>query len=402
MNTVLEIIIDYSNSMGRFSQNGISYLLSDGSTRMELAKKALVDDIIPALNYSGKIGIRRFYSGANNKVIIEDIYVGDFLMEIVLDKIRTLPDPLKTGGTPISQALQNSIDYLKKYSGFDRKIVLVTDGEETDGGDFRVTAESAMKDHGIDYSLFIVGIGQNAETAAKCQNLCEATKGVYVSLETKNYDKVALSSALRPLAFKAVSSTISNIQNSTEKILNPIRSVATEVHEKDQVLKNEIVEVLRAQSRSVELLNKQIINLDNGLKIVSKNLDQSSQKLQDLNLVGSIKDLQNTFEIRFEQIEQNTQKAYAELKEKLQGMIKTYDSLSFENRFGILGGKLDVIQSEISQAFSDIKLRDSKAFELASRQAKETKFWKMITIVSLFVLFGILICLLFISRKTIF
>lgn len=427
MNTILEIILDYSNSMGRFTQNGVSYLLSDGCTRMELAKKALVDDIIPALDYSGKIGIRRFYS-TSDKVVILDVFEGDFSKEVVIDKIRALPDPDKTGGTPISAALQNSIDYLKKYPDSDRKIVLVTDGEETDGGDFRIAAESGLKNHGIDYSIFIVGIGQSAETAAKCKKLSESTKGGYVNLETKNYNKLALSNALRPLAFRAISSTISNIQNNNEKTLNPNENIAKEKPEKDSIFKNEMIEVLRGHTISIELLNRQLVNLDKGLKIVNDNAE--SQRQQAFDAGESIIRLQNAFELRFEQVDQTNQKAFTQLELNLKNIanevqkinhenirVQDEDTLavlhrinatvdqsnanlytsvkqafdSLENKIEVLDGKVNKIYDEMAQTFSEIKLINFKTFELLSSHAKEAKYWKAISILSLVVILGLMI-----------
>lgn len=422
MNTILEIILDYSNSMGRFTHNGVNYLLPDGSTRMELAKKALIDDIIPALDYSGKIGIRIFYSNSE-KVVINNVFEGEFSKEIVIEKIRDLSDPDNTGGTPISAALQHSIDYLKNYPNSDRKIVLVTDGEETDGGNFIVTAKSGFNDHGIDYSLFIVGIGQSPETASKCKTLSESTNGGYVNLETKRYNKVALSNVLRPLAFTAISSTISNIHNTNEKTLNSSENVEKEKFDNISNFKNEITEVLKNHTLSIELLNKQLVNLAKDIQTV---VDIAEfQKQQSCEVGEGLKKIKNNFELYLEKIDQSNQKTFIQHELSLKNILSDIQRIIYENQkvqnedtlsiinkirtsidqsntslnssvmqsFDRLENKIESIDirinkmyDEMALAFNEIKLINNKKFDLINRFSKELKFWKGLFVLCLVVL----------------
>lgn len=143
MDTVIEILIDNSNSMGSVEagKGNTTFLLPDGSTRMELAKKILIEEIIPKLDYAQKITIRRFHSITNtdntSKPTIETIYTGTLDKPSVLKKISDIEIPKKTGGTHITAAVKLSIHELAKYPSADRKITLITDGEETDGGDYK-------------------------------------------------------------------------------------------------------------------------------------------------------------------------------------------------------------------------------------------------------------------------
>ena len=138
MDTVLEVIIDYSLSMGPYKTKDQNCFLPDGSTRMSLAKRALIDTIVPALDYSGSIRIIRFHSDKAKGPVVHPIFEGVFVKREVISILTNLRDPEGTGGTPISAALAASIAYLKKDSHLDKKIILVTDGEETDGGILRL------------------------------------------------------------------------------------------------------------------------------------------------------------------------------------------------------------------------------------------------------------------------
>lgn len=218
MKTVVEILIDNSNSMGPFEtqENKTEYLLPDGSTRMSLAKTILVDEILPLIDYASKVTVRLFHSVTQNNVAtpkIEKIYDTAFDREILSQKIRELPDPVNTGGTPITAAVKTSIDALAKYSEDDRKIILVTDGQETDGGDYKKTAEEALKQYGIPCKIFIIGIAQSAEAEEKSKELTKTTGGSYLPLKAKVYQKESLQSLLRPLKQEVIKSSIETTTN---------------------------------------------------------------------------------------------------------------------------------------------------------------------------------------------
>lgn len=118
MRAIVEILIDNSNSMGPFQveKNNGEYLLPDGSTRMELAKKILSEDIIPILTYASKVVARKFHSIGEeyNNLYSEEIYDGIFDLENLTNSISQIEIPENTGGTPISAALEQSIKELSK------------------------------------------------------------------------------------------------------------------------------------------------------------------------------------------------------------------------------------------------------------------------------------------------
>lgn len=163
MKTIIEVLIDNSRSMGPFQvkENNGQYLLPDGSTRMNLAKTILKNEFVPTFDYASKIIVRKFHSNDkdNNKLVIETIYDTNLDTEILRQKIEEILDPVDTGGTPITDAIKYSINELSKFPEADRKIILVTDGEETGEGDYNKAAKEALQLHGIPCNVFIIRVG---------------------------------------------------------------------------------------------------------------------------------------------------------------------------------------------------------------------------------------------------
>ncbi len=261
METLLEILIDYSRSMGPFEYNGKRYFLADGSTRMSLARKALVQDILPALDYAAKVRVRTFYE--SNGLSISNIYIGSFNKESLYTAIKNLADPKDTGGTPITAALNDSIAYLTGTKNADRKIILVTDGEEDPGGDFIKRVEKAVLEEKINCNVFIVGIGQEPNMIERCKRLAAVTKGGYVNLEKHAYDNVEIKNALRPLAIGAVNSSVTNFQSNAADALNKEKvgdasNKAPDSQSASVANSAALLATVEMHQKSIELLNKQL------------------------------------------------------------------------------------------------------------------------------------------------
>lgn len=207
---------------------------------MSLARSIIVDEILPLIDYASIVTVRIFHSvGDNNNKShpkINKIYDGEFDKVALSQKILELPDPINTGGTPISAALKVSIDTLASFPEDDRKIILVTDGQETDGGDYIKTAEEALQNYGVPCKIFIVGIAQSAEAENKSIELTKATGGFYVPLQAKDFEKSNIQSLLRPLKKEVIKSSIENTTIVNEKeaqaVLNsPLRGSSSLITE---------------------------------------------------------------------------------------------------------------------------------------------------------------------------
>lgn len=327
MKTIVEILIDNSNSMGPFEsqKDKVTYLLPDGSTRMSLAKTILTEEILPLIDYASKVTVRLFHSETVNNIAtptIKTIYDAHFDLEILSQIIKEIPDPNNTGGTPITAAVKVSIDTLAKYSEDDRKIILVTDGQETDGGDYKKTAEEALKQYGIPCKIFIIGIGQSIEAEGKSQELAKATGGSYIGLRAKVYVKELLQSTLRPLKQEVLRSSIETTTtipvkpvlptatvlppstptqpiapqqptiSTSQPISNPPivqapptsvpTSADTSATEAKEEIKNEEKIIHQNSGVSNDVIIERLEQNTTAIKIIAKQLDNISEELKDL------------------------------------------------------------------------------------------------------------------------
>lgn len=324
MDTLIEILVDNSNSMGPFEaeKGNKTYLLPDGSTRMELAKKILVEELIPKLDYAHKVAIRRFHSitkdDKSSEPLIDTIYSGALDKPTIINKINAIEIPKNTGGTPITAAVKYSIDELAKSPNADRKIILVTDGQETDGGDYKKTAEEALKQLGIPCNIYIVGISQDKEAEEKSKALATSTGGTYTNLTAKVYDKPALQTALRPIYFKAVNASLQNITAEKPKpVIQPTpvqQNIQTTNNSTATETKLETVysEVLEKNTTAFNLISKQLSTITEaieGLRNTTKESDDEIEVTENAELNERIRVASESF-------------LYNKLKEKFGDRVK--------------------------------------------------------------------------------
>jgi hypothetical protein len=289
MDTLIEILIDNSNSMGPFEadKGNTTYLLPDGSTRMELAKKILVEEVIPKLDYAKNVTVRKFHSitkaDKTSEPLIDPVYSGTLDKPAIIAKINAIEIPKNTGGTPITAAVKQSIDNLAKSPNADRKIILVTDGQETDGGDYKKTAEEALKQHGIPCNIFIVGISQDKAAEEKSKALAIATGGTYVNLKAKVYDKPTLQTALRPIYFKAVNVSLQNIIAEQPKPVSPPSPIQAQ-----KVENVNTPQVAEPKSESVysDTIQKNTI----AFNLISKQLSTITEAIEELRTTNKEED----------------------------------------------------------------------------------------------------------------
>jgi hypothetical protein len=282
MKTIIEILIDNSRSMGPFqveSNNG-AYLLPDKSTRMSLARSILKSEFIPTFDYASKIALRTFHSNdkKNNELVIDTLYDTHFDVSSLQERIDEIADPIDTGGTPITEALTYSIKKLANYEDYDRKIILVTDGEETGDGDYRKAANDALTLYGIPCNIFVVGIALTESAEVKAKMLAFDTKGEYVSLKSKVYTKESLDKILRPFKTAVISKSIENTLAPIEVKKSSVQKIATPSVAKPSSLVVESKEEIIDKEPSNENGSIDISNLSDETK---KNEDRKTDSTLD-------------------------------------------------------------------------------------------------------------------------
>ncbi len=215
--TIIEILIDNSGSMGYMAgspEHENKYLI-DGLTRMTMIKKVISEQIIPTIDYANQIIIRTFRYNSKKEAdkVVEElstpvIYEGVFDKQNILTVIASLQDP-PFGGTPITAAINAAVSDLEKHPNSDRKIILITDGEENGGGDFREAAKKAEQLKGIPCKIFIIGIAQDEQSEEKSR---EIASGGYYNIKSKSFTADEVQKVLAPLKTAVLQNTIQNIQ----------------------------------------------------------------------------------------------------------------------------------------------------------------------------------------------
>jgi len=165
MQTVTEILIDFSTSMRE---------------KLFLIKSTLLQDIIPDLDYSSKIGMKTFTATNEKEPIIKPILPLSITNKEQLNAaIESLDNP--DGNTPIAAAIKSSVNSLKEYVAFDKKIILITDGEENCNGDYEKEVNIAIS-AGINCEIHIIGIGLSEEAAKQAEKIKTLSKGSFSSI----------------------------------------------------------------------------------------------------------------------------------------------------------------------------------------------------------------------------
>jgi Domain of unknown function (DUF3883)/von Willebrand factor type A domain len=261
--TIIEILIDHSGSMGFMKGAGVEHedkYLIDGQTRMSLVKKILNEQIIPTIDYANKIFIRTFRfnttTASDDTLFVPLIYEGIFDKAKIQSIISSIQDP-PPGGTPITGAINIAVANLEKYENCDRKIILLTDGEENGGGNYIEASKKAMEMKGIPCKTFIIGIAQDEQSEKKA--IAIATGGYY-NIKTNATSTSDLQKVLIPLKKAVLQNTIQNIQKATN-IVNPQPSIQ---QNKTTEIVKEKIEILKSE-KAKETTN-QLTDFENKLK----------------------------------------------------------------------------------------------------------------------------------------
>lgn len=117
------------------------------------------------------------------------------------------------GYTPIAASLRAAADDLIEAEARERLIVLISDGEETCGGD-PVAVAGELAGLGVNLSTYVVGFDLDAAQAEQMRAIAEAGGGRYLDAP----DGEALASAMR----EAVGMTVRRSERRLERCSNPI------------------------------------------------------------------------------------------------------------------------------------------------------------------------------------
>jgi hypothetical protein len=166
--TNVEVILDASGSMK--AKIG-------GQTKMEIAKKALYD-LMLSIPLETNVAVRTY--GHRKKDDCSDIQLltnfSDQRLASFSEVIRVNP----LGKTPLTGSIKAAAKDFVGKEGQDNSIILITDGEETCGGD-PCAAAKAAHESGIKVKINVIGFKIEPKERAQLECIANAGGGKYVS-----------------------------------------------------------------------------------------------------------------------------------------------------------------------------------------------------------------------------
>lgn len=207
--TYIEYILDASGSMLQ---------TMDGKTRLQIAQEVLTSRL-KALPPNTQVGLRVYghrvpYQGREAESC-EDI---ELIVPIGADNAQAiigwLPSMQALGMTPMSASIQQAANDFTFEPGRRNFIVLISDGEETCGED-PASVVTYLREIGIDFSIHVIGLDVDAQTAAQLKDISDAAGGVYFDAKSEadfdaavgNINESILTSADTPTAVAQASAT---------------------------------------------------------------------------------------------------------------------------------------------------------------------------------------------------
>jgi hypothetical protein len=151
----VEVIIDSSGSMDQ--------VLSKNKSKMYFLKELMKPFFLARWKEKNNIGLRIY--GGKQKSNCEDTHLlVPFGPNNLVQMEKTVVGLTPGGKTPLHKSLLLSFEDLKKYSG-PKRIVVVTDGEDTCGGDPCETVKE-INQQKLDLKFFVIALGMKGESDA--------------------------------------------------------------------------------------------------------------------------------------------------------------------------------------------------------------------------------------------
>lgn len=308
MQTVTEFIIDLSGSM---------------KDKIALTKQMLLSDIIPNLDYSSRIGIKSFSAVKDQPPVIQELPLSIIDKQSILKAITDLQ--VKNGGTPISEAIRQSVLTLKEYSANNKKIILVTDGEEDKGGNY-VTECKKAKSEGINCEIHVIGVGLNQQAQIKAQEISKITDGTFSNIpftQGTQYNQIVIKNNLTTF-YNAVNSSrviqpviATNSIQVKQPTIQPQKEVIKVVPKVEEIKPIEITVENITQDNAVpkaeEINNEHLDNGNEATNLILQTLVTEIKEIRD-----EIKNLKSNTDLIPEVVEDT------ELNEKIRQISEKY------------------------------------------------------------------------------
>lgn len=183
----VEIIFDASGSMG--------VPLPNGEQRITVAKRVLEELVTEVLPEGSPFALRAF--GHVKPTTCDtrlEVPLGPLDRAAALKAVRAI-EPKLLSQTPLAESLAAVAEDLAR-AGRSRTVILITDGEESCGGDPADAVRELRARHPLD--LAIVSLGLEAEERERFEALAESVGASYVDVTTFEQLQASVDDALHP------------------------------------------------------------------------------------------------------------------------------------------------------------------------------------------------------------
>lgn len=243
----IDILFDVSNSMDE--------AFGDGKSKYSVAKKLFLDQVVPSLTDSDFVGLRLF--GYPKCEVFTAIELAQNNVANIRKAFENLPVP--SGSTPLALALEISAEHLAELDVQDRRIIVLTDGQEQCGG----SVEAAIKlvnslSVKIDDPLrvFLMGIGKlDPVTTKQLSELNSLTGGKLIHIEaagdlpaTEEYVKKSIFAKKEDLP----DIRLLHMKHVLEYLLEDMRSLKSGISRAQEELRDNAANVKEIKSKLTE------------------------------------------------------------------------------------------------------------------------------------------------------
>ena len=190
-------------------RNGIETIIA-----LDISNSMLAEDVVPSRLAKSKLLVENLVDNFTNDKIGLVVFAGDAFIQLPItsDYVsakmflqNTDPSLITTQGTDIARAIRLSMSSFTQQDKVGRAIILITDGEDHEGGALEAAADANKKD----INVFILGVGntqgapipvaeggymkdENGQTVMTalnekmCQDIARAGKGTYIHVDNTN------------------------------------------------------------------------------------------------------------------------------------------------------------------------------------------------------------------------
>lgn len=222
-------------------RNGIETIIA-----MDISNSMLAEDVVPSRLQKSKMLVENLVDHFTNDKIGLVVFAGDAFVQlpITTDYVSAKmflqdinPSLIQTQGTDIARAISLSMNSFTQQKGLGKAIILITDGEDHEGGALEAAKEAKKK--GI--NVFILGVGSSNGAPIPLGN------GDYMRDNAGNTVMTALNEQMCRDVAKAGSGTYIHVDNTSdaqEKLNNELSRL--QKGETDNVVYSEYNEQFQA------------------------------------------------------------------------------------------------------------------------------------------------------------